>query len=320
MAEVAKKTSSETKSLIAEIQELKEGKKVSRVTAQQVVDAPRAVVKKRRVEDKSKLDLGWAQHYFAFKYHLEEAAEEAGKAPPCGITWNPPFAIFSRKYYSEIQVLKSEKVHDYCFIGSIESCKERRLWVLEFAKTYFTEKSIFVNTDGGNWKSLGSFDLTGKQPGFCPKSQKDNQSKQVQYRRVRENLFYFTTMRQSKFCLCPAGDSSWSFRFYEILMCGSIPVVETWHHTYRTPEESKLDYRYLLFDEDHTYTKESEEMVKHNTRLFEKHHLLALQLDSVPPVPPSSPKPTGPVKLPELAKEKLVPHVKLEWMKLRRRS
>jgi len=54
-----------------------------------------------------------------------------------------------------------------------------------------------------------------------------NQSKQVQYRVVKENMYYFEKMCQSKFILCPAGDEPWSFRFYETLMCKSIPIVES---------------------------------------------------------------------------------------------
>ena len=38
---------------------------------------------------------------------------------------------------------------------------------------------------------------------------------------VDNNKFYFETMTQSKFVLCPAGDAPWSFRFYETIMCHS---------------------------------------------------------------------------------------------------
>lgn len=47
-------------------------------------------------------------------------------------------------------------------------------------------------------------------------------------------------MCQSKFVLCPADDAPWSFRFYEVLMCKSILIVESWHHTYRTKEEANI--------------------------------------------------------------------------------
>ena len=80
-------------------------------------------------------------------------------------------------------------------------------------------------------------------------------------------------MSQSKFVLCPAGDSPWSFRFYEVLMCGSIPIVESRHHTYRTISEYKFDYKYILCFK-HNINDYNEEIIKHNTVVFEKQHLI----------------------------------------------
>lgn len=99
----------------------------------------------------------------------------------------------------------------------------------------------------------------------------------------------------SKFVLCPGGDAPWSFRFYEVLMCKSIPIVESWHHTYRTKEESKINYKYLLLENienDINYKKHEDDSrnailfyevgdgikyddyVNENTKIFEKYHLL----------------------------------------------
>jgi hypothetical protein len=106
--------------------------------------------------------------------------------------------------------------------------------------------------------------------GYCPKSMPDNQSKKVQYRIVKENIEYFEKMCQSKFVLCPAGDAPWSFRFYEVLMCKSIPIVESCHHTYRTKEEATINYKYVLQESFENAICDTNE----NTRLFEKYHLL----------------------------------------------
>jgi hypothetical protein len=219
------------------------------------------------------LELGWAQFYWGLKYHMEDALEE--KLLDYSLaSWNPPIAIFSNKYCNEINSLNHEKIHDFCFIGSINSCYERRKWVIEFAKNNFTSNSIFINTDyNSDWELLGDFDYSNKNLGFCPKNENDNQSRKVQFRIVNENVFYFEKMCQSKFVLCPAGDSSWSFRFYEILMCKSIPLVESWHHTYRTKEESEINYKYVLYqniENDILY----DDYVNENTKLFEKHHML----------------------------------------------
>jgi hypothetical protein len=232
------------------------------------------------------LDLGWCQGYMALQYHLEEAILEILFQPNgfCkiastsillqnnNISSSPQIAIFSHKYYNQIQEIKNIKIHDYCWIGSIESCKEYRIWIIDFAKKNFTKNSIFINTDfPDDWIKLGDYDLTNFKIGYNPKLQKDNQSKDIQYRKVEENLFYFQCMRQSKFCLCPRGDAPWSFRFYEILMCESIPIVNNIHDTYRTLEESLLDYKFLLKDNEISY---DESIITHNTKIFRKIHLL----------------------------------------------
>ena len=227
---------------------------------------------------KKKLDLGWCQGYMALQYHYEIACEELNITIK-NITPSEKYAIFSKKYYEEIKSLNNIKIFDYCFIGSLESNLINRKWVLEFVKKYFTIKSIFINTDNPiEWINLGKFDYTNIISGYCPKNQINNQSKNVQYRKVDENLNYFGFMRCSKFCLAPAGDAPWSFRFYEILMCESIPIVESWHHTYRTKEESQINYKYYLYTPSkkniYNYDKN---IIKHNTKLFNKYHLLHKQ-------------------------------------------
>ena len=85
-------------------------------------------------------------------------------------------------------------------------------------------------------------------------------------------------MCKSKYILCPAGDTSWSFRFYETLMCKSLPIVISWHHTYRTKEESNIKYKYLLLENVEEQRKlcdsEYNNLVSENTKIFQKFHML----------------------------------------------
>ena len=223
--------------------------------------------------ENKELDIGWSQGYMGLEYHMQEALDENNLNPQDANSC-PPIALFSKKYYNELNNLNHTKIHDFCFIGSINSNWGARQWVVNFAKNHFTDNSIFINTDNDpNWPLLGPFDYTNKILGYCPKNQHDNQSKKVQYRVVKENMDYFENMCKSKYCLCPAGDTTWSFRFYETLMCKSIPVVESWHHTYRTREEANINYKYVLYkniENDINYNN----YVNENTMIFEKYHLL----------------------------------------------
>lgn len=223
-----------------------------------------------------KLNLGRKLGYMGLLYHIKEAYEEINIHTHKDLNDYPEIAKFSKKYYKDIDSLNKDKKYDYCFIGSINSCFVRRIWVIQFVKKYFTKDSIFVNTDNNqSWNLLGDFDKTKdvdiQKKCYNPKIQPNNQSKKVQYREVNENIFYFQTMRQSKFVLCPAGDEPWSFRFYEVLMCKSIPIVESIDHTYRSEKESNIKYNYLLHNEPHNFDNN---IIDKNTEIFEEYHLL----------------------------------------------
>lgn len=213
------------------------------------------------------LFLGWCQGYVALKEHYDAAYKEAGLVLKDSRP-DPPYAIFARSYLDAIAAIPRAKKHDYVFIGSMKSNPQARSWVVEFAKKHMTSDSIFINTDVGDWVPIGPFDKTLSERRYTQKG-----SMTSGYRSVEENRWYFETMSAAKFVLCPAGDAPWSFRFYETLMCGAIPIVESWHHTYRTLEESKIRYLYFLNTAQHEYDKD---MADHNEILLRRHHTLAL--------------------------------------------
>ncbi len=88
--------------------------------------------------------------------------------------------------------------------------------------------------------------------------------------RNRFDEHYFRIMCASKFTLCPGGDQNWSMRFYEALMCKSIPILFD-RAPFRTRHEAMLPYRYFLAHENIEYI---EEWAEHNHALFMKHHTL----------------------------------------------
>ena len=232
--------------------------------------------------DEHEIDDGGRIEYEGLQAHMEEALKENDLDHKNALLC-PEIALFSNSYYDSICKLPHEKKYDFCFIGSINSNYKERKWVIDFAKKHFTSKSIFINTDTNtDWKLLGTFDLSNKNMGFCPKECKNYQSKSVQYRPVENNKFYFETMAQSKYILCPAGDAPWSFRFYETLLCHSIPVLISKHHSYRTRAESRLKYSYIVIDinsntnefrliNDSLYDK----LLKNNTKILNQYHLLS---------------------------------------------
>lgn len=54
---------------------------------------------------------------------------------------------------------------------------------------------------------------------------------------------YFRVLSNSQYVLCPSGDYIWSYRFFEAIMCGAIPIVEK-------PCKAYEGFRYVSFEDD----------------------------------------------------------------------
>lgn len=53
---------------------------------------------------------------------------------------------------------------------------------------------------------------------------------------------YYNRLLKSKYVLCPNGDFIWTYRFYECIICGAVPVVENECNAY-------LGFKYLTIDD-----------------------------------------------------------------------
>ncbi len=180
------------------------------------------------------------------------------------------YAIYPKRYYERVRPLTCKKYIDFCFIGTInidQHTQKNRKWILEFIKRKFTDFSYLQLTDQSiksHYIRMGIYDATNKINGMVPKF--------LPLKRQSEfDINYFTKLAASMFSLCPAGDAFYSMRFYESLMCKSIPIVKYKNETYRTREEQVLDYKYYLTTDKHIFR---EEWVEHNYRIFMKYHTL----------------------------------------------
>ena len=205
----------------------------------------------------------------------EESCKEINTIPQKNYT---DYAIYPKYIsdYVEIQLKRNHhnKSIDFCFMGAFAFNRiqkegyTNRLWVIDFAKSFFTKSSLFVNTTknkglDNSWNVLGEFDYTFNE-NFDFKAPKFMKNK---------NYFdkkYYEYMSNSKFCLCPAGDLMWSMRFYEALLCRCIPIINIVDESYRNELESKIPYKYYLSTEENFEYRL--DWVNHNLELFYKYH------------------------------------------------
>lgn len=171
--------------------------------------------------------------------------------------------IYPRSFVEGVRKLSHEKRYRYNFVGLVfrPDVFPYRKWLLDFARRHFGPDCYFCATslEGcEGYEPLGVFDHTlenqeNGSPRFIPRDHAPES-------RHRFDEGYFTILAQSRFTLCPRGDSPWSMRFFEAIMCKSIPVVEDPLHSGRNELERRIGYKFYTLGsrspEEHRYRPE----------------------------------------------------------------
>jgi hypothetical protein len=211
------------------------------------------------------LDLGGFRSIFLIRHAFRE---EGLVCPDIDERVQPIALLYPRSYVDAVARLPHEKLHDYCFIGGLyrPETYENRAWIVDFARQRFTDRSYFLLTDDApDHVSLGSFDHTNVEGDvFVPKEAAPKD-------RAFFHEHFFRVLCASEFTLCPAGDAPWSMRFFEAILCRSIPIVSDLAHAGRNDFERSIGYHVCLPDDAHVY---DEDMAEENYRLFIRHQTL----------------------------------------------
>lgn len=180
----------------------------------------------------------------------------------------PQILLYPESYVRQISSLPQEKLYEFNFVGVLfpRNVFPNRKWTLDFARRHFDDNSYFCITslaDVEEYQPLGPFDRTlenqrRENPFFVPREVPVE-------RRTYFDSRYFTVLSQSRFTLCPRGDTPWSMRFFESVLCRSIPIVEDPSHTGRNNLERAIGYRFYTIDQDLVY---HEDWVEENYQRF----------------------------------------------------
>lgn len=71
---------------------------------------------------------------------------------------------------------------------------------------------------------------------------------------------YYDILSQSKFVICPSGDFIWSYRFFEAILCGAIPIIEEYCDTYE-------GFKFYYMDNNIKDLNYSKDIIEHNYKL-----------------------------------------------------
>ncbi|KAJ8612225.1 hypothetical protein CTAYLR_002927 [Chrysophaeum taylorii] len=192
--------------------------------------------------------------------------------------------LFPESWVEKTRGLRTTKVYDFFFVGGLRNDKATELmrtWVLDFVRAHFARNSYLAFTDAATRTEhipLGVFDKTLDTAGWNPKqsnpptqiaaamdsleraawldwlqslprpsSQWPSFVDAVRSRYVVFDEVYFSRLCASRFTLAPAGDGPWSRRFFEAMLCCSIPIVQRHEHAGRTDDELALPYFYYVY-------------------------------------------------------------------------
>ncbi|MEM1290376.1 MAG: exostosin family protein [Cyanobacteria bacterium P01_H01_bin.162] len=149
---------------------------------------------------------------------------------------------YPRSFIVRTANLDHSKKRDYNFMGALfnENVYERRKWIIDFAQQHFTDHSYYCITDASHdYQPLGNYDQTLSNLGkrFIPRKVAGDKKSSF-------DEAYFKVMLDSKYTLCPAGDAWWSMRFFESIMCKSIPILESPDHAWRSRFERMIGYKF----------------------------------------------------------------------------
>lgn len=96
--------------------------------------------------------------------------------------------LFPISLFNLCESLMCEKDTEYYFKGVIT--KERK-WIKDF------KNAVIINSERGRGPDKFYYDIE-----------------------------YYSGLNHAKFALCPVGECNWSYRLFEAVMCGCIPIIE----------------------------------------------------------------------------------------------
>ena len=166
--------------------------------------------------------------------------------------------IFPHKIINKlISSWKKNKIYDFSFVGIYTS--SRKIIINTWLNNNFRSKNIIKNKFSylknlvvektikrEYFDSSKILILSSKKGRKFPKKSWDNN--------------YYNILLKSKFVLCPSGDFIWSYRFFESILCGAIPIVENHCKAYD-------GFRYYTFNNNLNELIYSDEIINHNLDL-----------------------------------------------------
>ena len=163
---------------------------------------------------------------------------------------------------NNIKSIEIDHQNGYNYINNIKIPLIFPMYILNYTNSLVNEKEI-------NYNFIGTITPMRK---WIKKYSENSVIKQSTYGRDKNKKYeidedYYNTICKSKFTFTPTGNCPWSYRFFEAIMCLSIPILEN-----NSNDIYMKDY-FCFFDKDeHIYDKDKA-IENYNKFIKSKHFL-----------------------------------------------
>jgi len=133
-------------------------------------------------------------------------------------------AKLPRSWVEAILSINVPKKYRYMFSGNFaKKDLKHRKWLAPWVKEHFNSSDYLRATDINTkkYEPIGEYDYSISDPGGF-------RTKDCGGECFKFDSTYWQTMKESQFILCPGGDAPYSFRFYESMLTGSIPIIDSY--------------------------------------------------------------------------------------------
>jgi hypothetical protein len=224
--------------------------------------------------------------YAGNKFAMLEANLTCGNTSRYGVLV-PKLPAYLLNQVNKLVRETSDKSVMYNFQGSIfsQEVAKRRQWVIDLLASRSSGHDSLIITDAPEGhRTLGPYDHTNEFKGFRPRAYV---SSKMKYQFEQE---YWDIMVRSNFTLCPGGDSPWSMRFYEAIVAGSVPVIQSEAQDCESIKSpcsmfNRIGYTYCKADSEACLNmppRKLKEVTDRNRELFFKYQSFMFG-DQVPP-------------------------------------
>ena len=170
--------------------------------------------------------------------------------------------LLNEKNKNNIKSIKIDHINGSNYINDIKIPLTFPLYILNYTNSLTKEKNIDYNFIGN---------ITSKRK-WIEKYTKNSIINQSNYGRDITKKYeidkdYYNIISRSKFTLTPSGDCPWSYRFFEAIMCLSIPIIEN-----NSNDIHIKDYFYFFDKDEHIYNKDKE--IKNYNKFIKSKHFI----------------------------------------------